>query len=149
MKKLLLTCLLVLSPFVLSAKENTQLVKEQIVKYEKAVNSADLNAVAKLFSDDSVLMAQGNLPATGKQNVELAYKNIFANINLDIKFVFDDIVIIDNQYAIVQTRSNGTITLNNKEKTVIPEANQEIFILKNIKNNWLISKYIFNTTNSN
>lgn len=121
-------------------------IKQKITQYETAVNSSDLASVVKLYDKNAVLIAPDSLPSVGKEAINTAYQQIFSAIKLNIKFQFDEVSQLSNDWAIARTRSTGTITILNGQNITIPESNNELFLLhRGSDKKWSINKYIFNT----
>lgn len=115
--------------------------------YEQALNTSDVAAVLKLYTQDGVFMAQHNPPAVDIEAIEAAYRAVFKAIDLNIKFDIQEIKVIADDWAFARTNSVGTTTINATGDKV-PEANQELFLLrKTSEGNWKIARYIFSTTN--
>ncbi|CVI63480.1 SgcJ/EcaC family oxidoreductase (plasmid) [Agrobacterium leguminum] len=118
-----------------------------IKAYETAANASDLEGVLAAYTDDAVFMPQNNQPVEGKAAVGAAYKGLFTALDLNINFTFDEAQKISEDWAFVRTRSGGTIKLIQNNNAEIPNANQEIFLLKRSPDGqWKIARYIFNTT---
>lgn len=123
-------------------------VREQLQRYETALNAADTNAVMALYATDSVFMPQHSLPAVGRDAVRVAYNKVFASIKLDIRFEIDEIRLLSPEWAMARTRSNGTLKVLGSSHAPSPEANQEIFLLHHDQDGqWRFARYIFSTTN--
>lgn len=123
-----------------------QTLTAPIMAYEAAMNASDLKAVMALYTVDAVFMPQNSPPATGKLAVTTAYKGLFSALDLDIKFAFDETQRLSENWAFVRTRSSGTIKLIQQNNAVIPNDNQEMFMLNRVDGEWRIARYIFNTT---
>ncbi len=118
-----------------------------IEAYEATVNASDLDGVMAVFTDDAVFMPQNSTPVVGKEAVKSAYAGLFGALDLNIDFTFDEAQKLSDDWALVRTRSGGTIKLIQQNNAEIPNANQEIFLLKRAENGqWKIARYIFNTT---
>lgn len=116
-------------------------------QYEASLNAADVPAILSLYAPDAVFMAQHRKPSVGTAEIETAYREVFAAIQLDIKFEIDEVIIASPSVAYARTRSAGTTTiLANSAK--IAEGNQELFILSRdtTESSWKIGRYIFSTT---
>lgn len=115
--------------------------------YESALNAGDVAAVMALYAEDAVFMAQHRSPAIGRDQIRVAYSEIFAAIRLAIRFEIDEVVVVTPTLAYARTRSIGTTTiLANQAK--ISEGNQELFILvrSGEQGSWRIGRYIFSST---
>lgn len=116
-------------------------------RYEAALNAADVDAIAALYADDAVFMAQHRMPAIGVGAIAAAYREIFGAIRLDIVFDIDEVVVVSPTVAYARTRSAGTTTIL-ADGAQVSEGNQELFILirANTESAWRIGRYIFSTT---
>ncbi len=115
--------------------------------YATAANAADLNGVMAVYADDAVFMPQNSSPVVGKPAVRTAYAALFNTLGLDIDFTFDEARKLSDDWAFVRTRSGGTVKLIQQGNAQVPNANQEIFLLRRGGDGtWRIARYIFNTT---
>lgn len=150
-----LAVLLALSPFAALASGKTAMpnpdstaITRQLERYEQALNSADVDAVMRLYADDAVFMPQHSLPVAGAGAIRSAYQQIFKTIRLSIDFTIDEIQPLSPDWAFARTRSNGTVKVLAFDGPAGPEANQEIFLLHRGKDGqWRFARYIFSTTN--
>jgi uncharacterized protein (TIGR02246 family) len=117
-----------------------------LTRYAAALKACDADAVISVYTDDAVLMAQESPPAIGAAAVRQAYVGVFNAIVLDITFHVAEVVELTHEWAFACTTSTGTIKINSNGATV-PEANQELFIFKNIGGTWKIARYSFSVTN--
>ncbi|TFZ47804.1 SgcJ/EcaC family oxidoreductase [Stenotrophomonas maltophilia] len=150
-----LAVLLALSPFAALASGKTAMpnpdttaITRQLERYEQALNSSDVDAVMRLYSDDAVFMPQHSLPVAGAGAIRSAYQQIFKTIRLSIDFTIDEIQPLSRDWAFARTRSNGTVRVLASDGPAGAEANQEIFLLHRGKDaQWRFARYIFSTTN--
>jgi len=117
-------------------------IKAVIKSYEKALNNSDIEDVIKLYAKDGVFMPSTKPTSVGHKHVSAAYKHVFSALDLNVQFHFDEIIRRGN-LAFVRTTSDGKITLLNKE-TTINNHSRELFVMKRIKNDWKIYRYMFN-----
>lgn len=118
-----------------------------IQAYAAAANAPDVNGVMAVYTDDAVFMPQNSGPAVGKPAVRSAYEALFRALDLDIRFTFDEVRKLSDDWALVRTQSGGTIRLIQQNNAQVPNANQEIFLLqRGADGAWRIARYIFNTT---
>jgi ketosteroid isomerase-like protein len=80
--------------------------------------------------------------AIGQEQVKAAYEFIFSQIQLNIEFYIDEIVVNGN-YAFARTTSKG-ITLIHANKQTVAEENREIFVPQKTNGQWKIARYMFN-----
>ena len=145
------TALTTLLPLGAVAANNadTQAIRQQLQRYEKALNASDAEAVMKLYAADAVFMPQHSGPAVGRAAVRAAYDNVFKAIRLDIKFAIDEVEPLSSTWAYARTRSSGTVKVLGTQLPPGAEANQELFLLrKEPDGQWRFARYIFSTTNA-
>lgn len=131
-----------------SANKEKVAITQQLKTYERALNTADLDAVMQLYAKDAVFMPQHNLPAVGREAVKGAYIQVFKAIRLDIQFTIDEIILVSKDWAVARTRSNGKVKVIASGQPPAPEANQELFLLhRESDGKWRFARYIFSTTN--
>ncbi len=127
--------------------ENRKAIVSVLTTYAEALKAADSDAVAALYTDDGVLLAQESPPAVGSAAVRRAYVGLFQTIALDITFHVAEVVELTPEWAFARTTSTGTIRINATGGTV-PEANQELFIFKKSPGGtWKIARYSFSVIN--
>lgn len=142
-----LTTLLPLSAMA-AGNADTQAIRQQLQRYEKALNASDTEAVMQLYASDPVFMPQHSSPAVGRDAVRAAYDNVFKAIKLDVKFALDEIEPVASTWAYARTRSSGTVKVLGTQAPPSAEANQELFLLRKERDGqWRFARYIFSTTN--
>lgn len=135
-------------PAVAADNADTLAIRQQLQRYEKALNASDAEAVMKLYTTDAVFMPQHSSPAVGRDAVRAAYDNVFKAIKLDIKFAIDEAEPVSKTWAYARTRSSGTVKVLGNQLPPGAEANQELFLLrKEPDGQWRFARYIFSTTN--
>ena len=112
--------------------------------YEQALNASDVNGVVRLYTEDAVLMAPGSPSAVGIQAVESAYTGVFQAIRLNITFQVAELHLLSPESACLRTNSTGQITIL-ANGAVIPEGNQELFILHKVRGQWKLARYSFSS----
>lgn len=117
-------------------------IKAVIKSYEKALNGSNVKEVIKLYAQDGVFMPSTKPTSTGHAQVTSAYQHVFKALDLNVTFHFDEIV-RKADLAFVRTSSDGKIKLLHKNKT-IENHSRELFIMKRIKGDWKIYRYMFN-----
>ena len=133
---------------VASDNADAQAIRQQLQRYERALNASDAEAVMKLYAADAVFMPQHSSPAVGRDAVGAAYDKVFKAIKLDIKFAIDEVEPVSSTWAYARTRSNGTVKVLGTQAPPAAEANQELFLLrKEPDGQWRFARYIFSTTN--
>lgn len=144
------TTLTSLLPLGAVAADNadTQAIRRQLQRYEKALNASDTEAVMELYTTDAVFMPQHSSPAVGRDAVRAAYDGVFKAIKLDIKFAVDEVEPLSSAWAYARTRSSGMVKVLGTQAPPGAEANQELFLLrKEPDGQWRFARYIFSTTN--
>jgi uncharacterized protein (TIGR02246 family) len=144
------TTLTTLLPLGAVAADNadTRAIRQQLQRYEQALNASDADAVMKLYAADAVFMPQHSSPAVGRDAVRAAYDNVFKAIKLDIKFTIDEVEHMSSTWAYARTRSSGMVKVLGTQLPPGAEANQELFVLrKEPDGQWRFARYIFSTIN--
>ena len=144
MKNLILTFMVgLLASSVSYAATEEEKVVETIKVYERALNGNDVKTIMDLYDSSPTFMPQHSPAQTGRKAVEIAYENVFKNIDLDVVFTIHDVETLGST-AWVRTSSAGkTKILANG--AVISEGNNELFILKKQNGEWKIHQYLFST----
>lgn len=119
-------------------------IQNVLDRYQKALNTSDVNAVLELYAPDGVFMPTNAPTASGTAAVRAAYEHVFGTIKLDIVFSVDEIV-VENNVAFARTGSKGKVTILAKNITA-PEENRELFVFQKIGGAWKIARYMFNKT---
>lgn len=122
--------------------------KEQIEKllsaYKTILNTSNSTNVVNLYTKDGVFMPSGAPSAIGTVNIKKAYEYVFSQIQLNIEFYIDEIL-VENNLAFATTTSKGT-TLIHATGDIIPEENRELFVFEKENGKWKIARYMFNKT---
>src|SRR6266852_8825349 len=138
-----------LSPHFLIAPAHAQQpqraqIEQLLNKYEQALNSSDVNAAVRLYTDDGVLMAPENPAAVGTKVLKQAYAGIFEAIALKLKFQIAETQLLSPEWALLRTTSTGVVKIlaNGAE---VPGSNQELFLLRKTDGQWKIARYSFSS----
>lgn len=116
--------------------EEENSIRKTIGLYEQALNSADVENIVKIFSDDGVLVLQGSPTRIGTEAVKEFFISIFKLIDFDTQFHIEEIVHMSPEWAFVRTT---TRSINSADPG---EGGHEIFILKKqAEENWKIARY--------
>jgi uncharacterized protein (TIGR02246 family) len=127
---------------------DAQAIRQQLQRYEKALNASDAEAVMELYAADAVFMPRHSSPAVGRDAVRAAYGKVFKAIKLDIKFAIDEVESLSSTRACARTRSSGTVKVLGTQLPPGAEGNQEFFLLrKEVDGQWRFARYILSTTN--
>jgi uncharacterized protein (TIGR02246 family) len=119
-------------------------IQNVLKQYEQSLNASDVGGVVKLYTDDAVLMAPGAPSAVGIQAVENAYTGTFHAIRLNINFQAAELELLSPDWAFLRTTSTGQITIV-ANGAVVPEGNQELFLLRKAHGHWKIARYSFSS----
>ncbi len=117
-------------------------IEKVLFSYRDALNSSDVNNVLPLYTNDGVFMPSNAPSAIGQEQVKAAYEFVFSQIQLNIEFYIDEIV-VNGDYAFARTTSKGT-TLIHANKQTVAEENRELFVLQKTNGTWQIARYMFN-----
>ena len=117
-------------------------IDKLLFSYRDALNASDVNKVLALYANDGVFMPSNAPSAVGQEQVKASYEFVFSQIQLNIEFYIDEIV-VNGDYAFARTISKGT-TLIHANGQKVAEENRELFVLQNAKGQWKISRYMFN-----
>ncbi len=117
-------------------------IEKVLFSYRDALNASDVNKVLPLYTSDGVFMPSNAPSAIGQDQVQVAYEFVFSQIQLNIEFHIDEIV-VNGDYAFARTTSKGT-TLIHANKQTVAEENRELFVLQKTNGQWKIARYMFN-----
>jgi uncharacterized protein (TIGR02246 family) len=117
-------------------------IEKLLFSYRDALNTSDVNKVLPLYTNDGVFMPSNAPSAIGQEQVKVAYEFVFSQIQLNIQFYIDEIV-VNGDYAFARTTSKGT-TLIHANKQTVAEENRELFVLQKTNGQWKIARYMFN-----
>jgi uncharacterized protein (TIGR02246 family) len=118
---------------------------EKVLKsYEQALNASDLEGVARLYTDDAVLLPPNAPSAVGIDAVRATYTGIFQAIDLDLTFEIAEVKVVSPDWAFLRSTSNGSIAiLANGQQ--IPSSNHELFVLHKTQGRWKLARYSFSS----
>lgn len=125
-------------------KENKQQIERLLTEYKNSLNTSDAALAQSLYAKDGVFMPTGAPSAIGSDNILKSYQFIFSQIQLNIEFYIDEIV-VNGDFAFATTSSKGTTLIHANGQTV-PEENRELFVFEKIDGTWKIARYMFNKT---
>jgi uncharacterized protein (TIGR02246 family) len=117
-------------------------IEKLLFSYRDALNTSDVNKVLPLYTSDGVFMPSNAPSAIGQEQVKAAYEFVFSQIQLNIEFYIDEMV-VNGDYAFARTTSKGT-TLIHANKQTVAEENRELFVLQKTNGQWKIARYMFN-----
>ncbi|HMQ49326.1 MAG TPA: SgcJ/EcaC family oxidoreductase [Saprospiraceae bacterium] len=113
-------------------------------EYKKSLNTSDAKLAQSLYANDGIFMPSGAPSAIGSENILKSYEFIFSQIQLNIEFLIDEIL-VEGDFAFATTSSKGTTLIHANGET-IPEENRELFVFEKVDNEWKIARYMFNKT---
>ncbi len=125
-------------------KQDKEQLHNLLMKYQEALNTSDADKAVILYTKDGIFMPSGAPSAIGTENIKGAYEFVFSNIQLNIVFHIEEIV-IENNVAFAITTSKGSTMIHATGATV-PEENRELFVFEKENCEWNIARYIFNKT---
>jgi len=113
--------------------------------YETALNANDVEGIARLYTDDAVVLAPNAPSAVGIGAVRTAYTRIFQAIDLDLTFKVAELNIVSPSWAFLRSTSSGVVTIL-ANGAQIPSSNQELFVLHKTHGRWKLARYSFSST---
>jgi uncharacterized protein (TIGR02246 family) len=125
----------------------TDAIKALLASYRNALVASDAKGCSELYTNDGVTMAQGFPTQVGKDAITQWYTACFEAITLDVVFDIKEVVVVSDEYAFARTTSAGTQKINKIGK-MSEEANQELFVLQRVGEEWKIARYCFSSMNS-
>jgi uncharacterized protein (TIGR02246 family) len=120
-------------------------VADALVRYERILNTSDLDAALDLYAPDGVFMPQNSPSSVGADAVRTAYELVFKTITLRVQFSVAEVRQLAPDWVFARTNSSGTST-DHATGVTSSEGNQELFIFQRIGGDWKISRYCFSTT---
>ena len=125
-------------------KQDKEAIEALLKTYKKSLNTSDAQLAQSLYTKDGIFMPTEAPSAIGSDNILKSYAFIFSQIQLNIEFFIDEIV-VEGDFAFAVTSSKGT-TLIHATGDTIPEANRELFVFEKVNGAWKIARYMFNKT---
>ena len=119
-------------------------IENLLGEYKNSLNTSDAKLAQSLYSKDGVFMPSGAPSAIGTDNILKSYEFIFSQIQLNIEFYIDEIL-VEGDIAFATTSSKGTTLIHATGETV-PEENRELFVFEKVGSEWKIARYMFNKT---
>ena len=120
-------------------------ITQQLQSYQQALNNSDVEAVMKLYTDDSVLLPQETPTVGGSKAVKQFYVGTFKAIKIDLKFQIAEVQVVSNEWAFLRTTSSGTMKILATGNEV-PARTQELFVLRQEDGQWKLARYSFSST---
>ncbi len=125
-------------------KQDKEAIETLLMTYKGSLNTSDPKLAASLYSKDGIFMPTEAPSAIGTENILQSYTFIFSQIQLNIEFFIDEIV-VEGDLAFATTSSKGTVLIKEANIT-LEEANRELFVFEKIGEEWKIARYMFNKT---
>lgn len=125
-------------------KQGKEQIHNLLMNYQEALNTSDADKAVNLYTKDGIFMPSGAPSAIGTENIKGAYEFVFSNIQLNIEFNIEEIV-IEKNVAFAITTSKGS-TLIHATGATVPEENRELFVFEKENCEWKIARYMFNKT---
>lgn len=119
-------------------------IENLLMKYKKSLNSSNAELAQSLYTKDGIFMPSGAPSAIGSESILKSYEFIFSQIQLNIEFFIEEIL-VEGDFAFATTSSKGTTLIHANGET-IPEENRELFVFEKLDNEWKIARYMFNKT---
>lgn len=119
-------------------------IESLLGEYKKSLNTSDAKLAQSLYAKDGIFMPSGAPSAIGLDNILKSYEFIFSQIQLNIEFFIDEIL-VEGDFAFATTSSKGTTLIHANGET-IPEENRELFVFEKVNDEWKIARYMFNKT---
>jgi uncharacterized protein (TIGR02246 family) len=117
-------------------------VQNLLITYSKALNSADADLLAKVYSDSGMFMPSGFHNLSGKEEIKHSAERFFKDRQINISFEIQDIS-FDGNYAFVQATSNSTVH-HHRAGDVANNSNKDFFVLRKEVQEWKVYRYMFN-----
>lgn len=117
--------------------------KAAVQSYFDALNAGNVDRIVDLYHPDAVFLPKDAPAARGLDAIKRRYSEILGKIDIQTRHKFFG-VHVTGSMAVIESRSNGTVTLRESGKTQ-STSNNELFILrKNQNGEWKIARYMFN-----
>ncbi|PHR10429.1 MAG: DUF4440 domain-containing protein [Sphingopyxis sp.] len=123
-------------------KKDKEQIEKLLMVYKESLNTSDASKAVNSYTTNGVFMPSGAPTANGSEAIKGAYEFVFSQIQLNIEFFIEEIV-IDNDIAFAITTSKGS-TLIHATGDTVPEENRELFVFERENNEWKIARYMFN-----
>jgi uncharacterized protein (TIGR02246 family) len=121
-----------------------QTLESTVRAYFDAFNGSNLEELLAVFTPDAVVMADEMPTVIGRDQIRDIYAGAFAGVCFKFKCGIDHVT-ADGDIGVVRTHATGTMTILAANNTVEAPEHRELFILRRVNGQWLISDYMFNT----
>lgn len=126
----------------MSTQPDKTVVENLLTDYADAINSANTAFIPSFYTEDGRLMPEGSKDLTKEDLVNRSQK-FFKQVRFKIAYTVPDTIIIDGNYAFVQTTAKSTTT-NLETNKVKDQTSRDFFVLRKEKEDWKIFRYVFN-----
>lgn len=127
---------------VIMEKQDKQQIEHLLAEYKHSLNTSDAAIAQSLYVKDGIFMPTGAPSAIGHEHILKSYEFIFSQIQLNVEFTINEIVVAGD-LAFATTSSKGTTLIRASGQTV-PEENRELFVFERADGAWKIARYMFN-----
>lgn len=118
-------------------------IKDLIETYAAALKANDLERILALYGSQPVFMPQHAPALVGRDAVRAGYQQVFATIELDIRFEVHEIEEAGD-WAWARTSSAGRTRIL-AAGVDVTEGNNELFVFRREGGEWRIHRYLFAT----
>jgi uncharacterized protein (TIGR02246 family) len=123
--------------------EEKKALEALIFAYGQALNEGNSKRFVSLYTEDGVFVPRGYAPCEGREQIEKFLSGFFTRKKLEFNFYIQEIEIMNDEYAWVLSHSRGQEYVI-AENQYNPQANEELFLMKKVNQEWKIKRYIFN-----
>ncbi|MBL4656419.1 MAG: SgcJ/EcaC family oxidoreductase [Flavobacteriales bacterium] len=123
-------------------KQEKEQIEQLLMTYKESLNTSDAGKAVSLYTKQGVFMPSEAPSAIGSTNIEATYEYVFSQIQLNIEFYIEEIL-VESDVAFATTTSKGT-TLIHATGDRVPEENRELFVFEKENGEWKIARYMFN-----
>lgn len=125
-------------------REEKLKIEQLLSQYENALNTSDSKLAQSLYTKDGIFMPTEAPSGIGSEGILKSYEFVFSQIQLNIKFLIEEIEVEGNMaFAVTSSRGTVKVLANGFEA---PEANRELFVFEKVNGEWKIARYMFNKT---
>src|SRR5713226_6754439 len=126
----------------LERMSNEDQIRDLLKTFERALETSHVALAAGCYMKDAVAMGAG-FPTLAGSEMPGVYVQLFKDVQMNVAFTIDELVVASDTVAYALTRSNGTQTvLGTGDESA--ESNREVFIFAVEDGAWKISRYLFN-----
>jgi uncharacterized protein (TIGR02246 family) len=121
---------------------NEDEIRDLLKTFERALDTSDAALAAGCYTQDAVAMGAG-FPTLSGSEMPGVYVQLFKDVQMNVTFTIDELVVASDAVAYALSRSNGTQSVR-ESGVEHPESNREMFILGREEGLWKIARYMFN-----